>query len=261
MFPAACAQCFTPPVARYLGEKKLSAPIIVGGVGGSGTRLVVQMLLDIGVFMGSLRNGSEDAMPFVSLYDNHINAYLSGSVNCSGLVDELLQALGLHWGRGGNNAIGPWGWKNPRSIYLLPVLDGLFEGMRFIHVVRDGITMATSKNQAQLQKHGGSVIPEEFQKLAQTERALLLWSFINNDAADYGKQMGNRYLLLRYEDICDDPAIATVALASALGIDQSNQAGVLVHASRVRDMKLMSKIEGKAADITSAALRRFGYPC
>lgn len=219
------------------------------------------MLLDIGVFMGSLRNASEDAMPFVSLYDNHINAYLSGSVNCSGLVDELLQALGLHWGRGGNNAIGPWGWKNPRSIYLLPVLDGLFEGMRFIHVVRDGITMATSKNQAQLEKHGASVITQEFQGLQQTERALLLWSLVNNAAADYGKQMGHRYLMIRYEDICDDPGKATASLSSALGIDQANHSGILVKASRAREVTQVSANKDGAGAITSAALRRFGYPC
>jgi Sulfotransferase family len=261
MFARTHAQNFSTPVARYLSEKKLRAPIVVGGVGGSGTRMVVHMLQALGVSMGSVRNASEDAMPFVSVYDNHINAYLSGRVNFPSLVDELLQALRLHRGDGYSDGINYWGWKNPRSIYLLPLLDELFEGMCFIHVVRDGIAMATSENQAQLEKHGAYVIPQEFHRLPQTERALLLWSLVNNAAADYGKLMGKRYLLLRYEDICDDPAIATVALASALGIHQAKDSGIVVYARRVRDTKMKLKTEDEAAPTASEALRRFGYPC
>jgi hypothetical protein len=261
MFVPTSPHSFAAPITRHLADRMLPPPIVVGGVGGSGTRLVVQMLQHIGVFMGSVRNASEDAMPFVPVYDNHINAYLSASINYANLVDALLQALSLHFINERDHAVEHWGWKNPRSIYLLPLLHQLFDGMRFIHVVRDGITMATSENQAQLQKHGASVIPQEFQNLLQTERALLLWSFVNNAAADYGKQMGKRYLLLRYEDICADPATATAALASQLGLDQPADSSIIAYTTRTRDVNLTSKTQGNAASITSAALRRFGYPC
>lgn len=39
-------------------------PIIVGGVGGSGTRIVASMLMDTGVYMGNLRNHAEDNLWF-----------------------------------------------------------------------------------------------------------------------------------------------------------------------------------------------------
>ena len=243
----------------------MNAPIVVGGLGGSGTRLVVQMLQQIGVFMGAFRNASEDAMPFVPVYDGHINVYLAGRVHYPTLMDALMMALGLHFGGESDDLVAPWGWKNPRSIYLLPLLDELFDGLRFIHVVRDGVAMAASENQAQLNKHGRCVIPERFQGMVQGERALLLWSIVNNAAADYGKQMGSRYILLRYEDICEEPANATAALASSLGIafeiDKPDRSGVIVHSSRVRNGNLNVNMETEAAQVATATLRRFGYPC
>lgn len=249
------------PITHYLARKGLMPPIVVGGVGGSGTRLVVQMLMEIRVFMGSVRNASEDAMPFVPVYDSHINTYLSGVVSYTGLTASLVQALDSHFGSGSSDSICNWGWKNPRSIYILPLLDELFTGMRFIHVVRDGVAMATSENQAQLQKHGAWVIPENFQGLPQIERALLLWSIVNNVAANYGKKMGSRYILIRYEDICTDPVKATMSLASALGIEQPPNLNIPVHPIRTRYVKLTSEIVGATEKIASAALQRFGYPC
>ena len=47
-----------------------------------------------------------------------------------------------------------WGWKEPRSIYLLPFFHRHLPGLRFLHVVRDGRDMAFSENQNQLRKHG-----------------------------------------------------------------------------------------------------------
>ena len=55
----------------------------------------------------------------------------------------------------------PWGWKEPRSVYLLPFLAAELPGLRFLHVVRDGRDMAFSENQVQLRKHGDAVLGRE----------------------------------------------------------------------------------------------------
>jgi hypothetical protein len=60
---------------------------MVGGTGGSGTRLVVQMLRRLGVDMGGDCNSAGDAMPFVPLYDRFNNLYLTGQVDCAAFVD------------------------------------------------------------------------------------------------------------------------------------------------------------------------------
>lgn len=43
-------------------------PIVIGGVGGSGTRVVAQMLLDLGVYMGADRNPAHDNLWFTVLF-------------------------------------------------------------------------------------------------------------------------------------------------------------------------------------------------
>ena len=249
----------TPPIHRYLRDKHLPPPVVVGGVGGSGTRLVVQLLQGLGVSMGRHLNESKDAMPFVPVYDNHINNYLKGSINPTKLVDELLIALLDH--QSPSPDAGLWGWKNPRSIYLLPLLDELFEGMRFIHVVRDGLAMSTSGNQTQLEKHGKHVIPQHLQALPQAEQSLLLWSIVNNAAADYGAQMGDRYFLLRYEDVCDNPSGSTAALALALNIKFPKVLNLPINSPRRRDHHDMTKMSKTTVSIASKALQRFGYIC
>ena len=45
-----------------------------------------------------------------------------------------------------------WGWKEPRSIYLVPFLDAAMPSLRFLHFVRDGRDMAFSENQNQLRQ-------------------------------------------------------------------------------------------------------------
>ena len=80
----------------------------------------------------------------------------------------------------------PWGWKEPRSIYLLPFLHRHLPSLRFLHVVRDGRDMALSANQNQLRKHGdAAAIPAD---LSPPERSIALWSWVNLTAARYGEE-------------------------------------------------------------------------
>ena len=258
MYPLVNLKPFVDPIRRYLEKAQLSAPVIAGGVGGSGTRLVVQMLQRLGFSMGQHLNGAGDALSFIPVYDNHIAGYLARDVSPRGFVDDLLVALVAH--RGGSGEKFAWGWKNPRSVYLLPLLDQLFDGMRFVHVVRDGHAVATSRNQAQLEKYGTMVIPQKYQHLPEADQSLLLWSYINTAAADYGNRMGMRYLCLRYEDICEDPAKSLADLARVLGVDHAQPTGINVNTPRTRDHQgHLQHAQGVAA-ITDVALQRFGYP-
>jgi Sulfotransferase family len=259
MYVPTNVQRFAAPIKRLLIERNLPAPVVIGGVGGSGTRLIVQILHDLGVFMGVDRNASEDAMPLAPIYDRHVNRFLTGCLDPVSLVDDFSSALIPHLGNTSNARF--WGWKNPRSIYLLPLLDQLFTGMLFIHVIRDGITMSASHNQAQLVKHGEVVVPPAFQQLTQAEQSLLLWSTVNTAAAAYGTQMGKRYLLLRYEDVCADPEAAACAMAAVLCTSVPAYSTVRIGSVRVRDSVALPQTCGTAWDIASVALKQFGYPC
>jgi hypothetical protein len=98
----------------------------------------------------------------------------------------------------------PWGWKEPRSIYLMRFFHRHLPALRFLHVVRDGRDMALSENQNQLRKHGDAApIPGD---LPPATRSIALWSWVNLEAKRYGEErMGDRYLRVRFEDLCERP--------------------------------------------------------
>lgn len=248
------------PVMRYLTDNHLPPPLIVGGVGGSGTRLIAQLLKSIGISMGQYLNEAEDALAFVPFYEQYINQHLSGSpINYQQLAEDILAAMTLH--RENSIKAYQWGWKNPRSIYLLPILDSLIPSMRFVHVVRDGVAMSTSGNQIQLEKHGPYILQNSMQTLPQNQQSLLLWTVVNNAAADYGKTMGDRYFLVRYEDVCENPSKAFSAIGDSLEIKLPSAWNVPIRPPRIRQDSISQDFSPLVIENATAAMKRFGYSC
>jgi hypothetical protein len=180
-----------------------TGPAVIGATGGSGTRIVARILREAGLFTGAELNESEDAWKFGDYSDRWINVFLSQSPLPAeaerAMLDDLAVLVLEHCvtlapGR-------PWGWKEPRSIYLLPYFHRHLPALRFLHVVRDGRDMALSTNQNQLRKHGAAApIPPD---LPEAERSIALWSWVNLTAARYGEEhLGDRYLRIRFEDLC-----------------------------------------------------------
>lgn len=255
---------------RWISDPR---PIVVGGTGGSGTRVVQAVLARAGAFMGVRLNGSGDAMDFEPFLDDSINRVLvvTRSLDYSlealpvTLRRELLRKLDqivAHYR--GEQPIGTrWGWKNGRSMYLLPLIHTRFPEMTFLHVLRDGRDMALSGNRNQLRKHYEALFGESASE-SDAEAALKLWSTTNRSAAEWGRRMlGTRYIPIRFEDLCAEPADFCAALAHRLGLPIT--VGDLLATSvvppptigRWRRADAIAVTRPPAAD--KAALATFGY--
>jgi len=168
------------------------SPVAIGGIGGSGTRVVAEILKRCGFYMGSDLNHSNDNLWFTLLLkraswfirksagdesDIHRGitlfhkAMLGQSYSARDLA-FLLQATldiaahghdhiqsGKGWwafqraqnilkARGGSAAT--WGWKEPNTHIFIQYLEHHFHHMKYIHLIRNGLDMAFSQNQAQL---------------------------------------------------------------------------------------------------------------
>ncbi len=186
------------------------SPCIIGATGGSGTRVVARIARRGGLFTGTRLNESEDAIAFGAFSNRYINAFLKikGDFESSPLAAQmqrgLQQLISEHHQAMPQGAM--WGWKEPRSIFLLPFFHHTFPRLKFLHVIRDGRDMAYSKNQNQLRKHGRAALTFGERLKGQPARSMLLWSRINLAAADYGaRHLGGNYMLLRFEDLCAAP--------------------------------------------------------
>lgn len=248
----------------------MKSPIVIGAMGGSGTRVIARLVQEAGVFLGTNRNHAEDAMDFVEFYDRWINRYLGREIEPLSEAEQAVMASEFHDCVARHRAAIPapdldWGWKEPRSIYLVPFFREHFPSMKFIHVIRDGRDMAFSGNQNQLRKHGEAVLGPASDAMPQPLRAAILWSRINRAAADYGEAvLRERYLRVRFEDVCQDPKRAMELIYVFLGRRGADVSSALEVVSppesigrwRVcRDPELIRAIETHARE----ALVRFGY--
>src|SRR5271163_1430156 len=132
-------------------------PIVVAGSGGSGTRAVAQYCSVRSVYMGRDLSDAWDATAFVPALSEIIDPILSETGRLDYSLDELSERTREHAIKVFERAVKAhltdrppnslWGFKNPRQIFVLPVVAALFPEAKFVHVVRDGRDMMLSANQ------------------------------------------------------------------------------------------------------------------
>lgn len=250
------------------------APVVIGGLGGSGTRVVAEILMSLGWFMGEDLNESSDNLLFTYLFKrprwyrrvrrdpqaiagvlrlfdrvasgdrpgvrswpvigaafvesvrfghDHVRARCAGfsewkSARWQWSVDRaghILQPRRQRHGR--------WGWKEPNAHVYLQDLARYYPGMRYVHVMRHGLDMAFSGNQAQLYNWGwlfGLDVPEPVSERQLAVAALDYWIAANRRAMEVGSSLlGGRFLTLNYEALCADPGPTVRRLCGFLGAD------------------------------------------
>lgn len=187
--------------------------------------MIARLARHAGYDLGRNLNEAEDALEFYSFHEKWINPFVSAerhsrslSKSDSAQMDADFQsALERHFPVN-LRTDQRWGWKAPRSIYLLAFLHRQFPGLKFIHVLRDGRDMVLSPNQNQLRKHGNAVLPWRDRWFRSTpERALLLWEMVNLHAAKLGEsELRENYLRVRFEDLCAKPVVTTAHIMNFL---------------------------------------------
>jgi hypothetical protein len=242
----------------------MPSPTVIGGVGGSGTRVVAQILLDLGLYMGADLNPALDNLWFTVLFrkpvwysrlygqrDEAIHFRLHRFARAmQGLRPNVIDmyiftraAIHIafqdrHWkhirflrripsfARAGRIDLADyvgWGWKEPNAHLYLDLLAEHFPDLRYIHTIRHGLDMAYSTNQQQLQRWGAQVgITPPRDKADVPRAALAYWVAANRAAIQTGQErLGDRFLLLNFDELCRDPAPHVERLLAFLGREVS----------------------------------------
>ncbi len=195
------------------------------------------------------------------LYLRHVLPFWREHLDAGGFRRDLKQLLDLHFTA--VDPLRPWGWKNPSSLYLLPLLDRALPGLRFIHMIRHGLDMATSANQNPLRKYGEAILGAGRHEVPQPLASALLWARANTLAADYGSsRMDRRYFLLRYEDLCAEPTRTLDKLAAflKLPVPKAGWCTPIRHRAP-RWQALEPTLRERLVAEIGPVLRRFGYSC
>lgn len=170
-----------------------SGPVIIGGVGGSGTRVLSKLAQGMNIHMGQCLNEALDNLWFSALFvqprwtdaipaqevQSLLDLFAQGSLNgfreglssqAADLIEEYLPTsrlaqrnpdLGAAIKQDLFQANGiekskfrQWGWKEPNSHIFIPQISAYFPNARYILTVRNGLDMAFSNNQNQVRLWG-----------------------------------------------------------------------------------------------------------
>jgi hypothetical protein len=230
---------------------EISPPVAIGGIGGSGTRLIAAMLKELDFFIGSDLNMALDNLWFTMLFkrlatldcsDDYffvLSDIFEKGMRCGAVFDEnqIRIICGLEfqsyfgdteqWLRDRVNSLLAsresiskhyrWGWKEPNTHIHLNRLFKYFPEMKYIHVMRNGLDMAFSDNQNQLRLWGGRLLGRDMEVTPYF--ALKYWRKVHERILNIGSQLGGNFLLLNYDDFCNTPEIGIRNLLDFLEVD------------------------------------------
>jgi len=226
------------------------SPVVIGALGGSGTRLVAQILIDGGVYLGDDLNNSNDNWLFTRLFKDPswfksakdeeimerirvLEKYLTGKAlspsdwRVFSLARKDNQVVRTGWHYFPKLMVrslvtkrnDPWGWKEPNSHIFLKYLNRYFPRLKYIHVIRNGLDMALSKNFQQLKNWGYLFDIELPQKEKVPKAQLNYWIKSTNHVLDFCQnELKDRHYVLFYEKLCEDPKAEISNLLAFLNI-------------------------------------------
>ena len=216
----------------------LDAPVMVCNKSHSGSRLLALLFAEAGIFMGAHRNASEDSLDVLALVEHLVRSYYpdySGLHSAGRAARDVgrraRECFDAHLDGFDRTSSAPWGWKLCESAYALPILAYLFPRLRVVHLVRDGRDVAFCDHRAPDDPfwrkiyydtdrigswRGLRLTGPSYRRRSHLYNAVH-WSNAVRVGRAYGSMLGERYLEVRYEDLCTDFAATAYRVLSFAG--------------------------------------------
>lgn len=271
---------------RSIPETTGMAPVIVLGMHRSGTTLTSKLLTDLGVSMGRLKGTDTRESIFfqavnkavfklahahwdvpefmVQALDNRaFKAAITTSIAeyCS-KANKVRSFTG--WGRKASlfSMKYPWGWKDPRTCFTMPVWLDLFPHAKVVYVYRNGVDVAQSlvqRNRRFIGTKYGSV------RCLDLAGAYELWEMYNQQCLEHLSSLAEEQVhAVCYEELLQEPLLVLHRLLRFLNlkVQEAELASLAetIQADRAyaftSDTDLLSFYESVH---TSGLMTKFGY--
>lgn len=239
------------------------SPIIVLGMHRSGTSIISRSLESLGLFQGVRFEDNHESTFFLELnrslirhvhgwwdHPEPLHAFFKrpqavemtiarlAKTLCSIHAREYLGWKRLVRYRSMFNLPYPWGWKDPRTIFTLPLWIRLFPEARLIYIARNGVDVAASlvaREQRQLARRAkkmkrrraiasfaGALDQMGYKgsvRCLTMEGSFSLWEEYVDEAERHLAQLPNRRHVLSYEQFAIEPARHLADLAEFAGLN------------------------------------------
>jgi hypothetical protein len=229
-------------------------PLILLGMHRSGTSLMVRLLADLGIHMGTWLSRDAESVHF-----QRLNRRIYRETRSRwGEVERLLSAMqsevfvGRHaeemrralfqkhsfldrrpvledffgselWPKIERGEAFPWGWKDPRTALTFPIWLQVFGQARWLHVLRNGIDVAISlhrRSEKQRLKLRNRLLPTFDYSPATLDfgYSFRLWETYVSFVLEHKDLIApDRYLEVRYEELLAEPQVQLARVLAFMG--------------------------------------------
>lgn len=272
-----------------MSTESVRAPVILLGMHRSGTTAVTRVLNGAGLFIGRRRDINEESLFFQDLNRwvfRAVPTFWDRPLPVRRLIEEdeirrmivanLRDTFGsLRFRR--KYAVlrrvlrSPWGWKDPRNTFTLPLWLEVFPEARVIHVRRHGVDVAASLRERERQIRGRARdrfeahgrFPGPYPVLSTSVRCqtleggFSLWEEYLAEAERQMEGLGERGIEVRFEDLLARPEDEFPRLCKFCGL-QARASGHSLDADRAFAFRHDPELVQFCETVTDR-LRRFGY--
>jgi hypothetical protein len=268
-------------------------PIIFIGMHRSGTSMLGRLLEELGLFVGVRKDENNEALFFQALndwllqqsggsWDNPLATHYLWDLEAALPWTEkyirnflssprAIQFLGLRrYFSGGIEALNlPWGWKDPRNTFTLPMWLRIFPQAKVVCIERHGVDVAESLRARNMKEFARKLKKyETYRSLvflrpmiggfidsprcASLEGGFALWKEYVDQGRTVIRQLPeDRVLALRYEQMLEDPITYLRASARFCGLDTAE--------SRLKALVADIKFDRAARYRSDPELRQFAF--
>lgn len=228
--------------------------ISIGGVGGSGTRVVAQIFNELGYHIGEDLNTANDNLLFTLLFKYRsiltkddeefktlyriFKKILQGSLPLTPKELEITQSLATcsrppqhteqflkerlkkisHKPKKENK----FAFKEPNTHIVIERLFKLEKNLKYVYVYRNGLDMAYSKNQNQLKLWGDIFLDEQNCKIDE-RNSLKYWCITHRRLLKLKETYPNRIYMLDFDKLCKYPQDSITDMLEFFGLDDKKQ--------------------------------------
>lgn len=232
------------------------SPIIVIGMHRSGTSLLTRIIEDAGFFLGQKKDENDEAVFFQRLniwmlsqlhasWDTPYTARFLTPAYQENMIrvieahlrsNDRIQFLGLRMFlkyRNIKDIDFPWGWKDPRNTFTLPVWHTLFPDAKIIHIYRNPIDVAESLRKREMatnfvSRTWGDWLKESMLKgnvgyisslrVQDIKEGIKLWMEYTDAALRIEETYPDGCIRIKYEDFLSQPTRELERLSKFLNI-------------------------------------------
>ncbi|MGD7037261.1 sulfotransferase [Methylotuvimicrobium buryatense] len=199
---------------------EIVSPVAIGAIGGSGTRVVARLLMELGYYIGSDLNHANDNLLFTSKF-KRLEILNMSHQTFSVLLDEFVSEMKTGCDLAGQSK---WAWKEPNTHIVIDRLLRLLPKLHYIHVIRHGLDMAHSNNQNQPRLWGSFFLGGEPQEHIEPRYSLKYWCAVHRRIMNIASHpdFSHRILFIDYDELCHNPLVVIRRLCSFLKHDEKN---------------------------------------